>query len=228
MVPEREAPGANPNALVRVPQHTLQPFSEFGLCPASLLSYPLSDYDQQQLAAQADVLQAIIEGRFQKVVEDAGDPVPKDWKEFVKDPEPYRPGRVPQPDANPKWFKQGPGQGTRAGHGGRNFSPPLPVVLLPEKPANDDSTKGGPNMASVEEVKAIVSAAGVHCAEVSGALFALESQAGEALQLLNFVRETSVDPMGAPEVAQAIEKIGEANALLRRAVEIGNTYKGTL
>jgi hypothetical protein len=245
-VPEREQPGAAPTALVRIPQHPLGGHEELGLCPASLLLIPLSDYDVMQLEEQAGAIERILRGRNTPTPPPGSPelPVPHgDWDSLNRPREPYRPGRVARPDPNPYWFRQGPGQGTQAGHGGYTAPPPMEQVLLPPTspvrdpagfigpeapPSTTTSTGGTTGVSSVEEVRAAISAAGEVCTQVSSSLSGLASEAGTALATLNTVRETSVDPLGAPQVAAAIERIEEANALLLQAIEIGNIYKGTL
>jgi hypothetical protein len=222
LVPERERPGADPKALVRVPQHQLGGHSEFGLCPASLLLVPLSAYDAQQLADQADAIERILQDRETRV-------------------EPVSPAAspTPAPGPDPRWFTPAPGQGTKAGHGGYNAPPRAePWLFPPTSPVREPggfigpqpppSTGGNTGVSTVEEVKAAISAAGQELAEVVDALFPLEEQAGRALAALNTIRETSIDTMGAPQIADAIEKIGEANHLLRMAIEAGTTYKATM
>lgn len=220
MVPEREAPGADPRALVRVPQHRLGGHEEFGLCPASLLAYPISDYDATELETMAVAIERMISDRVRskaeaRDVEQGGNPSNGD-----------RPG-------TDRWFRNSDGD---PNGGGQNSGPHAEQQLLPPKSPNRlppgilrpgplQPPPGGFAVTSVEGVKRIITRAGEVLAEASAELFITEGRASEAAELLNLVRDTSSDPMGAPEVMAAIEKIGEANELLRQAIEIGVTYK---
>lgn len=222
MVAERAAPGPSPDAVVRVPQHRLGGHEDLGLCPASLLLVPLSDYDAEQLATQAAAIGRLIEDRAPRPVDE---PVP-----------------TPQPESDPRWFRSsGWGDIRQSGYQGYDQ---MPQVLLPPTgpereplrivgpqaaaPSATTSTGGSAGVSSVQEVRAAVSAAGQVCAQVVDGLFALEGEAGTALAALNTIRETSIDPMGAPQIMAAVEKIGEAAALLREAIEVGVTYKAGL
>jgi hypothetical protein len=236
MVAERAAPGPDPQAVRRVPQHQLGGHEELGLCPASLLLVPLSDYDAEQLATQAAAI-----GRLLALRAPVDEPRPDRSR---RDPGTgTAPGRVPRPDNDPRWFRGSPG-GRTTGPVGHQGYDQLPQVLLPPTgperaplrvlgpepaaPSTTSTSGGSAGMSSVQEVREAISAAGEVCAQVSQGLFALESEAGTALAALDSIRETSVDPMGVPQIRSAIEKIGEANALLRQAIEIGVNYKASL
>jgi hypothetical protein len=235
MVAERQA-APSLGALRRVPQHPLGGHETFGLCPASLLLVPLSDYDAAQLEEQAQAIERMLAERDRP-----DSPFPP---MVGKSPEPKRPkGR--------DWFRQinlgGGGRG-----GGHQGYEPMEQVLLPgdapsgltpslptqppagDAPAAGPSTnapttrQGGSGVASVSEVKATIQEADRILAEQIDKLFALEGELTTAARLLNAVRQTSVDPMGLPQVRAAIEQIGEANAMLRQAIEENTTYMGTM
>lgn len=234
MLAELKEPGSNEGTR-RVPQHPLGGHEEFGLCPASLMLLPLSDYDKEQLRQQKLAIERILRDRGVAAAFQADEPGPRDPSRGpVPPPRHSRTGRVPQPDEDARWFRSGPDQGNRAGHGAYIAPPVMPQVLLPPvSPVREPvgyvgpapSTGGNSGVSSVEEVKAAISAAGEICATASQELFRIEGEVGSALEVMNTVRQTSVDPMGAPQISEAIEKIGEANALLRIAIEAGVTYK---
>lgn len=80
-------------------------------------------------------------------------------------------------------------------------------------------------MASVAETKAALSAVSVELAQVVQALFGIEGDLSRALEIMNVVRETSVDPIGAPEISAAIAKIEEASTLLRKSIDDNMQYR---
>lgn len=229
MVAELARPGSD-EALRRVPQHPLGGREEFGLCPGSLLLVPLSAYDAEQLEQQAVAIERLIEqreARPDRPAQPSGEPG-------------RLPGRLAMPDPNPRWFRPGPGGGSR-------HNPPTVVsderieqVLVPH-PGRDPEkidrpplgvigpvSTGKGSMSTVAEVRATVGAAVELEAQAVDALFAVQGDLGAALQLLNVVRESSVSDMGAPLVAQAIEKLDEARVLLGAATEDARNYVATL
>lgn len=214
MLAELKAPGSN-EALRRVPQHQLGGHEELGLCPASLKAVPLSSYDAEQLEEQAQAIDRLLQARASR-----GGETPRATQQPSS-------AFAPRPDPNPQWFRPNPG----GKGGGQTAGAAMEQVLLPRKPlrlvgpASTTPTKGN-QMASVEGVNAMLIRAAQLSAEAADGLFVAEGLASQALQLLNVVRESSVDSLGAPQVTQAIEKIGEAGALLRKAIEINTTYQG--
>lgn len=231
MVAELARPGSD-EALRRVPQHPLGGREEFGLCPGSLLLVPLSTYDAEQLEQQAAAIERLIEqreARPDRPAQPSGEPG-------------RLPGRLAMPDPDPRWFRH-----NHAGGGDRRHSPPIVVaderieqVLVPH-PGRDPEkidrpplgvigpvSTGKGSMSTVAEVRATVGAAVELEAQAADALFGVQGDLGAALQLLNVVRESSVSDMGAPLVAQAIEKLDEARALLAAATEAAQTYVATL
>jgi hypothetical protein len=234
MVIERADPNPMPNGLARVPQHPCGGYEEFGLCPGSLLYIPLTRYDADQLEAQAKMFERIIRDRDAAAAKpDPGPEKHGDWRDLVKPPEPYRPGREPQPDPNPHWFKDS--QSTVPGGTPGQVAPPAmePMYFPPTSPVREPlkvvgpetTTGGSTGVSTVEGVKAAIGAAGEICAIASRELFRIEGDIGRALELMNTIRETSIDPMGAPQISAAIEQVGEANASLRAAIEAGATYR---
>lgn len=234
MVAERAAPGTEPQALRRVPQHRLGGHEDLGLCPASLLLVPLSDYDAEQLAVTAAAIGRLIEDRAPRPVDE-----PRARGEGTG----MLPGRVPRPDSNPRWFRQGGGSKPHAAGGYQGYDQ-IPQVLLPPTgpereplkvigpepaaPSTTTSTGGSAGVSSVQEVRAAVSAAGEVCAQVVGMLSASTAEIEGALAALNTIRETSIDDMGAPQITAAIERIEEATVLVRSAIEAGLTYQAGL
>lgn len=164
---------------------------------------------------------------------------------------------TPHPDEHHPWFRWTSGGGTggvnvpqhgKAGQGvvplpdephagpgpGRASKPHQPTAddvktVIVDPPARDNqpqrSTAG---MSTVEEVKAAISAAGATMTQAIAALAAAEEEISSAARLLDFIRQTSVDPMGFPQAMTAIERLGEAMGMLRASVEAGESYKASL
>jgi hypothetical protein len=185
----------------RVPQHQTGGHEDFGLCPASLMVVPLDAYSRAQLDEQAVALQRIIRDRKARV--DATDVRPGG-------PQP-RHQLAPHTDARKaeSWF-------------GKVVRPPLRVL-----PADGSKTVGGGAVASVEEVKGALLEAKRLAEEARQAVFIAEGQAADALQLVNFARTSSVDPLGAPDLIEAIRVMGEAQEALQRAMAAVVTWVGT-
>lgn len=85
-------------------------------------------------------------------------------------------------------------------------------------------------MATVREVRAAIDAANELIAEAQGALnTVVAGKLAEAKVKIDFVRQTSVDPLGAPQLAAAIELLEQQVApLCSSAIESNMTYKAGL
>jgi hypothetical protein len=234
LIIELKAPGVD-EAIVREPQHSLGGHEEFGLCPASLMQIPLSEYDAEQLVEQAYAIDRILRQRAARD-EDAA-PVEQvkhgDWRDHVKLPEAFRRGRRPQQSGSAHWFRSS----ERAKNtGGTNVNEDvMPQQLIPRKPpgwlgptgSSGETTGGTDAVTSVEDVKAKIAAAGELIAQAKQALFATEEMMSQAAQILNTVRETSASDMGAPQLIAAIEKVGEANHDLELSLDAGTAWRGS-
>jgi hypothetical protein len=215
MVAELREPGSD-QAVARVPQHPLGGHEELGLCPASLLLLPLSLYDARQLEEMAQGIERLLNARASVEPERQE---PSSVPGLLPNVEPYRPGRIPRPDKDASWFKPNPG----GKGGGQTGYPPLRLVQT-EPP----TTGGSAGVTSAESVKALISRALELEAEAKDSLFITEGKLAEALQLINIVREGSSDSIGAPEILQSIEMIGEAGAKIVAAMEAGQIKRGAV
>jgi hypothetical protein len=186
----------------RVPQHQTGGHEEFGLCPASLMVVPLDAYSRGQLDEQAVALQRIIRDR--KAAADREAPAAGDTGQPRHQLAPHTDPRKAE-----SWF-------------GKVVRPPLRVL-----PADGSKTVGGGAVASVEEVKGALLEAKRLAEEARQAVFIAEGQAADALQLVNFARTSSVDPLGAPDLIEAIRVMGEAQEALQRAMAAVVTWVGT-
>jgi hypothetical protein len=85
-------------------------------------------------------------------------------------------------------------------------------------------------VATVPEVRAAIDRANHLIAEAQGALNTqVAGKLGEAKVLLDWIRQTSVDPLGVPQVAAAIELCEQQVApLCTLAIEQNLTYRGSL
>jgi hypothetical protein len=187
----------------RVPQHQTGGHEDFGLCPASLMVVPLDDYSRAQLVEQARSLRRIIDARM--------DAEEREEAPAAGDTGQPRHQLAPHTDARKaeSWF-------------GKVVRPPLRVL-----PADGSKTVGGGAVASVEEVKGALLEAKRLAEEARQAVFIAEGQAADALQLVNFARTSSVDPLGAPDLIEAIRVMGEAQEALQRAMAAVVTWVGT-
>jgi hypothetical protein len=190
--------------IYRVPQHQTGGHEDFGLCPASLMVVPLDDYSRAQLVEQARSLRRIIDARMdaEEREEAAG------GGGSVGQPE-HQLAPHTDPRKAESWF-------------GKVVRPPLRVL-----PADGSNTVGGGAVASVEEVKGALLEAKRLAEEARQAVFIAEGQAADALQLVNFARTSSVDPLGAPDLIEAIRVMGEAQEALQRAMAAVVTWVGT-
>lgn len=83
-------------------------------------------------------------------------------------------------------------------------------------------------MASAGDVKAAIAQAKLSLAEAQELSRATNEKLNEALVKINWIRQTSVDPMGAPEIQAAIEACDLILPLCNAAIENAETYAGTL
>lgn len=108
LVIEQATAGDDESTVKRVPQHGIVGEAErFGQCPASLMVIPLDAYSRQTLKTMG--------GEIGRMIKPPGDPEPP--REPAVGGGVFPVGRRVQPSS---WFEPGPGQGTRAGHGGTN------------------------------------------------------------------------------------------------------------
>lgn len=85
-------------------------------------------------------------------------------------------------------------------------------------------------MATVNEVRAAIDRANVMIEEARGALnTTVVGKLAEAKVLIDWIRETSIDPLGAPQLAAAIETCEQQVApLCGSAIESNLTYRSGL
>lgn len=213
---EQASAGDDEATLQRVPGHALGGHEEFGMCPASLLQLPVDDYARGQLADQAANIQRILDSRA-GTAEPAGGGMAGNEHQLAPHPAPSHP------------FKSYAGTNLPTKSGGPNIPGRMPIIRMPLQslPADGSNTIGGSALSSIGEVKGILARAGVLTAEAKDTIFAAEAKLAEALQLVNFVRAESIDPIGAPQLIEAIRHLGEAGQMLQMAIEANTTYRGT-
>ncbi|HYD28900.1 hypothetical protein [Brevundimonas sp.] len=196
-----------PSTLIE--QHRLEPESQYGLCPASLQQYPLSEYAVEQLENVAVGLERMINERKAGTITASGAPAT-----------PQHP-KAPQPDERgQQWFGQGSG-------GGRSSGP----TALPKMESVPTPT--GDNVASVAETKAAIATANQTIAEAQAATqnamqIVADAQAAtaaandlfeQALRELQAVQGASHADLSRSEISRAITVIEMAQALLAQTSE---------
>jgi hypothetical protein len=208
-VPERQR--HDPHPLHRIPPHETMGREWFGQCPASLMAYPVDRLGRNALQQQEQVLLNIENQRdIDATASDAEQ----------HDRPPVEADRRPHPDREPPFmFRPGPGSDPKV-TGPRAF-PRLPVEYLP-------GTDMGGSMASVAEVRAAIDQANALIAEAQAQAQATSGKLAEARTLINWIRQTTVDPLGLPQVSSAVEKADEIGQLCNLAIEANTTYGGTL
>ena len=195
-----------PSTLIE--QHRLEPESQYGLCPASLQQYPLSEYAVEQLENVAVGLERMINERKAGTTGTPSAPAPQHPK-------------APQPDERgQQWFGQGSG-------GGRSNGP----TALPKM--ESVPTPRGDNVASVAETKAAIATANQTIAEAQAATqnamqIVADAQAAtaaandlfeQALRELQAVQGASHADLSRSEISRAITVIEMAQALLAQTSE---------
>lgn len=186
----------------RIPQHQAGGHEDFGMCPASLMVFPLDQYSQNQLSAQAAIMIRITGDRESAAAQaetEAGPSGAQPEHQLAPHPTPLPSGW--------DWF-------------GRR--PPLRAL-----PADGSNTIGGSAVTSIEDVKNILTRAGELAEEARQAVFVARGAAGESLQLVNVVRNQSVAPIGAPDLIEAVSKMEEALTSLERALAANVEYRGS-
>jgi hypothetical protein len=203
MLVEQAVASDDEGTIQRVPQHQTGGHEDFGLCPASLMVVPLDTYSSEQLDEQAVALLRIVRDRKAAAAQNE----PASGGDNGQPEHPSTPHPDPRKASN--WFEN-------------SVRPPLRLL-----PADGSNTTGGQSVASIEEIKAALERAGQLAAEAKDAVFVAEGKAAEALQLVNFIRDTSVDPIGAPQLLEAIRLMLEAGTQLQLAIEANTTYRST-
>lgn len=199
-VVEQLRPDDDELTTTRVPMHVIQGVSLFITCPASLLGMPMTQQTLDALDEQASTIE--------RMLADQGSPPP-----------PAHPTNPKPRSAEPsEWFRNSDG----------NPNGPYPPVgpLARPKLGFITPTGGNANVASVAEINAAIDRATVLMAEAKESIIIGGSKLGEALQIINFVRETSVDTIGAPQVTEAIDLTDRSGLLVDKAIEIAVSYKG--
>ena len=201
-------PGDDELTSQHVPQHDLTPNQQYGMCPASLMTLPLSIEARRTLAEAED--SAV---RFRISLDVISRPAPLGAPPHSKAPDPSR--------GSDRWFRAGAtGDNPRGEHGplGYQRSP------LGYTPGRDE----GGSMASVADVKAALQNAQRLAAEAQeltqGALFKFM----EAHAVASWVRQTSVDPIGTAALTAAMERLQEAMTLAAQAIDEQGTYGASL
>lgn len=217
---EQATPGDDETTVKRVPPHLTEPDSWFGFCPASLCHYPLTPREIEMLRGQERTHEHMAATR---------EPSPRVGGEEAP---PH--SRAPKPTKDPYWFRPSTGDPTAERNGGQNVRPhpgavgpraahrPEPLRYLP-----DTGPKGG-NVASVAEVRAAIDSANESAAQAQEAARAAAGVLAEAQALVNWVRATSVDPLGGPQFTRASELFDQIHALIAQGIEANNAYKATL
>lgn len=206
--PEGDWPAGTPRPIVAsIPLHNLVAEGAPTMaCPASLMVLPLGAYKESVLREQADNIERLLERRNSPVI-GAG----------TKDREAEPHGRTPNPDEAPYWFRD---------HG----TGPTPEGL-PQGPTGYPRMQLGElgeALASVAEVRQTLLAVEAMIEDGRASVMAGEARLTDALGLINICRETSVDPMGAPQLAVAIEKLNEASAGMLLAAQESERYRTSL
>jgi hypothetical protein len=211
LVVEQADPGDDESTTHRVPPHATEPDNWFGLCPASLMTYPLEAAMIGPLREQAKV-----HGHM-KATRDA-QPRP------ASKPEPKRRA---VPDA--RWFRPQTGNNPS---GEASFPPGVPMeqVLLPPPPRMPigylpgSRPTEGESMATVSETKAAIHYANHMINEARQAARAASDLFTEALAVVDQIRATTVDTLGHAEVRAAIDSCDEALTKAQLAIEKNTTY----
>ena len=126
MVEERATPGPDPDVVVRYPEHRVagQAF-DMGLCPASLMPFPLGPEHVDHLVAAADELERALNERAARAA--------------AEDQAPRTPKRPRTGDS--QWFRwNGGGGGAHTGPYDGYVAPPVMEQVL--MPIDDDEKEG--------------------------------------------------------------------------------------
>jgi hypothetical protein len=196
-------------AISTIPAHPTLPDTWFGECPASGMAWPISEPESATLREQRGVHSAAFDARINDSAR----------REHLL---------TPKPTKNPKWFQNSDGDPKIPGHA--VTTPRLRLVPDPEPEPERPKlslVKGG-KLASVAEVRAAIDVANDNAERAAAKIAAAIQETADALTQINYVRATSVDPLGGPMIETALEKLDEAIGNLSAAIEANNTYRSTL
>lgn len=192
-----------------IKEHLVEPDSWFGLCPSSNMPWPLPDGAEERLYEQAVNLRRMAAERA---------PV-----QGPQPPAPVSPGRGGPPNgpSSTKWFRNS--EESRHKPGPLQGRPHLRLV-----PDSSEKPKGTAHVATVAEVQAALAVADDSIQNAIAAAQLAAERFEEAQQQINWIKSTSVDPLSAPAIANAIGACGRAIAEGARAIEINQTYRSTM
>lgn len=216
VVIEQATAGDDETTLRRVPVHDLVPNPEYGSCPASLMALPVDKAAQDNLHNASHYV-ALWRG-------DAGLP---QREPGAAEPAIPQHSKTPRPErGSDRWFRGGStGDGAHRTDLGPLGYERAPLGKLPVKIEN---SRGGSQVASVAEVRAALDQAAELTAEGQGIAQAAMQKFTEAAALINWVRQTSVDPIGIHELTIAADKCQDAFERANVAIEQNRTYASTL
>ncbi len=181
-------------AMNLIREHRLDPDAWFGLCPATSMHYPLNDEGRSALIGQARILD-----RMRKARADAADKAP-----------------APAPiGEHSLWPKPNP-------HGSHSMG--LRESRDPKKRYPLRVIKEGDRMATVAETMAAIQRANEQIAQAQEATRLATIKWEDARATLLWLRQNTVDPLGLPAVAAAIDACETAQRLGTPAIEANVTY----
>lgn len=210
LVVEQLRPDDDELTTLRVPEHMIEGFALRMTCPASLLGMPLGAYATQVLEEQASVL-----GRM---LADKAPPAPPE--QSASTPERY--SRTP----SPYWFQNSTGDPN--GPYPPEGPTARPKLRLISGGRSSEPTTTGRDVASAAEIGEAIWRAVTIMVEGKESVFVGGGKLGEALQILNVVRETSSDSLGTPQLTMAIDLMDEASLLIEAATQSALAYRGSL
>lgn len=176
------------------------------MCPASLMVLPLDAYKEATLREQAENVERLVQ-RINGPVTGAG----------TRDREAQPHGRTPRPEKAPYWFRDhGTGPTPKGSPQGPTGYPRMQLGEL------------GEALTSVSEVRQTLIAAEAMMEDAKAQAMTANARVTEAVALINFCRETSMDDMGAYQALAAGEALDEAIAAMLNSMEASQQYRAAL
>lgn len=211
-------PGDTVPTLATVPRHVVQFVGVPGqpTCPASLLPLPLTDHAQRVVD---EAFEGLIRSMRRREEVPPHGRKPVDGTEHSLTPH-------PRPDSH--WFNGGSNAGGGPQPHDHLNNPSRPVLRLLPADGSIPASKGAPLVSSVAEVHGALDAANQQITEAQAQAVGARESIEHALAQVNFVRDTSVDAMGAPHLASALDLCQDVINRLTAAIEANNTYAATL
>jgi hypothetical protein len=181
-------------------EHMLDPDSWFGLCPASNQAMPVTPELAEALyRSEITLLEMRAERARTAAQREHAAPVPP-----------------PEPNGSTRWF-QNSYEGDPRYHG------PLGRTRLTVVPETQ-----GRAMPSTAEVKAAIDAANTDIAEGMELARQAQTKCETGKVKLMWVKETTVDTLGVPQVAEAISELERAQQFIHIAIENNQNYASNL